>query len=171
MLTVFLIGLAAGLVALNVERDNDDIAALEARRFAALVTHLQDESTFTGLPMGIEVREQENLYRFWQLEDTWSPVERVQVLRERSVPEGVTLRFNDLRRREESRESTRDDAEDDSEGEDEEGEKKPRMPNNLLVVEPTGLIRPFITTFRGDASAYHVSLDNSLKPVISREAI
>ena len=170
MLTVFLIGLAAGLVALNVERDSDDIAKLEARRFAALVTHLQDESTFAGLPMGIEVREQENLYRFWRLEDRWLPVERLEVLRDRHVPEEVTLLFNGLQRRDDSEAGAgADDAEDDDE--DADSETAPRIPRNLLVVEPTGMIRPFITTFRGGESAFHVSLDNEFNPVISREEI
>jgi prepilin-type N-terminal cleavage/methylation domain-containing protein len=175
MLTVFLIGLAAGLVALNVERDNDDIASLEARRFAALVVHLQDESVFTGLPMGIEVRELENLYRFWRLEDSWQLVDRVQVLREREVPDGVVLQFRSLQQRVEADEGSGSGSEPGVEGESQDGEEDAeattKAPRNLLVVEPTGLIRPFIATFRGDQSEFNVSLDNELNPVVSRENI
>ena len=53
LLTVFLIGLTASLVVINVGQDADDIAKLEAKRFAALVSHLQDESTITGFPMAM----------------------------------------------------------------------------------------------------------------------
>ncbi len=171
MLTVFLIGLAATLVALNVGQDVDDIASLEARRFAKLVSHLQDESTFTGLPMGIEVREQDNRYRFWELDGQWRAVEKLEVLRERIVPEEISLVFNSLQRKKQSDEEDTE-AEASNENEDEaDGKPVPKAPANLILVEPTGMVRPFITTFRGEETAYHVTLDNELNPVVSSEEI
>lgn len=175
MLTVFLIGLAATLVALNIDRDSDDIAALEARRFAELVTYLQDESTFTGLPMAIEIRETDNRYRFWELDGQWRTVEKVQVLRERIVPDEITLEFNSLQRpvRDDNRNVSDGDATavgDRSDTDDPDGDES-ALPPDLLMVEPTGLVRPFITTFRGAGTAYHVTVDNELNPVVSSEEI
>ena len=91
LLTVFLIGLISGLVVLNIGQDDEDIARLEARRFAALVEHLQDESIIAGVPMGVVMSTIDNRYDFWELVDTWERVETVDVLREREVPSDVSL--------------------------------------------------------------------------------
>lgn len=153
LLTVFLIGLTASLVVINVGQDADDIAKLEAKRFAALVSHLQDESTITGFPMGIEIREIDNRYSFWQLEDIWVRIEKQNALRERIVPEQVALEFTllqDDRQKSQSAENSRS--------------EESRI---LLMVDPTGLARPFIMRFIGDKMIFSISLDNEFNPVLS----
>jgi hypothetical protein len=171
LLTVFLIGLVTSIAVINVGQDGNDIAKLEAKRFAALVTHLQDESTLIGFPMGVEVSESENRYRFWLLEDKWALIDRQEVLREREVPGRVEMSVELLHSTEEKSES--DIANDDPENDSEQVEsKKPDAPpRNLLMVEPTGLIRPFIASFRGDSQIFRVSLDVFLNPVVSSESI
>ena len=166
LLTVFLIGLSVGLVALNVERNADDIAKLEARRFAALVSHLQDEATLTGLPMGIEVVKTDNRYRFWELDEKWQLIDRIQVLRERTVPESVSLELTLLQAKKTSSQGDTDPQTQNSE----ETPKPKGPPKDLVIVDPTGLIGPFIATFRGEQTMFTISLDNELNPVISDEA-
>ena len=167
LLTVFLIGLAIGLVALKVERSADDLAKLEARRFAALVSHLQDEATLTGLPMGIEISKTDNRYRFWELDEKWRLIDKVEVLRERTVPEPIDLQVTLLQQKKESKEQNQ---ETDSQfGDDRSKPKGP--PRNMVIVEPTGLVRPFIATFKGEQVLFTISLDNELNPVVSNEPI
>lgn len=166
LLTVFLIGLVTGIAVLNVQQDGNDIAKLEARRFAALVTHLQDESTLMGFPMGIEVSQNENRYRFWLLEDEWGLIERQEVLREREVPSNVELSIDLLQR---NQQKTDDDKQDEIQEQDSETEKSKGPPQNMLLVEPGGLIRPFIASFRGDSQVFRVTLDNFVNPVVSSE--
>ncbi|MGI9318526.1 MAG: prepilin-type N-terminal cleavage/methylation domain-containing protein [bacterium] len=167
LLTVFLIGLAVGLVALNVERSADDIAKLEARRFAALVSHLQDEATLIGLPMGIEISKTDNRYRFWELDETWRLIDKVEVLRERTVPNPIVVELMLLQDQKDSNLT-----EDSQETQPEQSDEKPAAaPKNLVVVEPTGIVRPFIATFRGEQTLFTISLDNELNPIVSNESI
>ena len=160
MLTVFLIGVCISLIVPRIGNDADDIAKLEARRFSALVSHLQDEATIVGLPMGVELSVTENRYRFWQLEDGWSLVEKQQVLRERQVPDSVRLSFALLQEKqvEASEETTEPDEED----------SKPTtsVPDNLVVVEPNGLVVPFLAGFSGEKREFQVALDNELNTVV-----
>lgn len=167
LLTVFLIGLAIGLVALKVERNADDIAKLEARRFAALVSHLQDEATFTGLPMGIEISKTDNRYRFWELDEKWRLIDKIEVLRERSVPEPIDLQVTLLQEKQENSKQEKD-----TDSQAAEGETEPKgPPRNMVIVEPTGLVRPFIATFKGEQTLFTISLDNELNPIVSDEPI
>ena len=167
MLTVFLIGISISLVVPRIGNDSDDIAKLEARRFSALVTHLQDEATIVGLPMGVEVSVTENRYRFWQLADGWTQIEKQQVLREREVPETVQMSFTLLQNKEPD--SDDEEAESSAATENSDTEEKPKTPapSNLLVVEPNGLIAPFLAGFAGEETRYQVALDNQLNTVVS----
>ena len=167
LLTVFLIGLAIGLVALKIERNTDDIAKLEARRFAALVSHLQDEATLTGLPMGVEISKTDNRYRFWELEEQWRLIDKVEVLRERTVPDPIDVELTLLQERKETKTENGDTDTQRSEGESESA----GPPKNIVIVEPTGLVRPFIATFKGEKILFTISLDNELNPIVSNESI
>jgi general secretion pathway protein H len=167
LLTVFLIGLMIGLVAIKIDRNADDIAKLEARRFVALVDHLRDEATFTGLPMGIEVSRTDGRYRFWELRDKWTQIDKVEVLRERVVPDPIII---ELRLLQEKKGSEHDQ----SAQQTQEGEAKQEpnaTPKNLVLVEPNGIIRPFIASFKGDQHRFVISLDNEMNPVMSDEKI
>ena len=167
LLTVFLIGLTIGLVALNVERNADDIAKLEARRFAALISHIQDEATLTGLPMGIEIVKTDNRYRFWVLDEKWQLIDRIEVLRERTVPESVVLELMLLQ----GKKNSSSDGDNTETRIDEEKAEPKGLPEDLIFVEPTGIVRPFLATFRGEQILFTISLDNDLNPVVSDEAI
>lgn len=158
---VFLIGLATGLVAINIGRDADDIAKLEAERFAALVNHLQDEATLVGLPMGVELNATENRYRFWELQDKWQRVIGVDVLRERTVPGTVSIDLSLLQDR-------KQDAEPDGDRQDDPPDAPPKPPSNMILVEPNGLVRQFIARFEGEKLSYNVSLNNTSRPVVGR---
>ncbi len=170
LLTVFLIGLVTSLVTLNVGQDADDIAKLEARRFAALVGHLQDESTIAGLPMGVEVREIDNRYSFWELTDTWARVEKLEVLRERVVPEQISLIFTLLQKVKPEADGDSNKNQDGQNSESEDKSSSPE-PKKLLVVDPTGITRPFIAKFSGKNMAFSVFLDNELNPVVAPESL
>jgi len=161
MLTVFLIGISISMVVPRIGSDADDIAKLEAKRFSALVTHLQDEATIIGLPMGVEMRVTENRYRFWQLGDGWTPVEKQQVLREREVPDTVQLSFVLLQ------EKTSADVDEEETEDNDEEKPKNLAPANLLIVEPNGLVVPFLAGFAGEKKEFRVALDNQLNTVVS----
>ncbi len=164
---MFLIGITISLVIPRIGNDSDDIAKLEARRFSALVTHLQDEATIIGLPMGVEVSVTENRYRFWQLGDGWQQIDKQQVLREREVPDTVQMSFTLLQdEKSDIPEQNEDDRDPSDQAENSDPSQSP-APSNLLVVEPNGLIVPFLAGFAGENTDYRIALDNQLNTVVS----
>ena len=50
---VFVVALIASIVVVNISRDEDKLALLEAKKFTALANHLQDESILQGYSLGI----------------------------------------------------------------------------------------------------------------------
>ena len=57
MVVVVLIALTVTLVGMNLGRDTDQIAQLEATRFARLLSQVRDESVLTGKSYAIELNE------------------------------------------------------------------------------------------------------------------
>ena len=101
MVVVVLIALTVTLVGLNLNRDLDQIAGLEAERFAKLLEHLRYESVLTGKSYAIEVDEQKKIYRFLESSDKWLPIKNDDLLRPRKIPDFLTSengRISDLER-------------------------------------------------------------------------
>jgi general secretion pathway protein H len=87
MVVVLLIGITVSLVTLNLSRDPGKLAEEEARRFAALLDHLRDESIQTGAVYALELDVSGRSYRFLRPNPKWEPVLRDTVLRPRELAE------------------------------------------------------------------------------------
>ncbi len=142
MVVVVLIGLSVSVIALNLERDVDQVAEEEARRFASLLEYLRDESILTGRLYGIEINELEGRYEFRRFDDEWGPVEEDDVLRPRTLPEYLELRFDS---------------------------GQPGAVEHLLVIESLGEIQPFFLTIGGQDFDYVVNLSNTHNIVVQRK--
>ncbi len=134
MVVVLLIGITVALIAVNLERDIDQVAEQEARRFAALVDHLRDESILTGRLHGIEIDEPQGRYKFLIFDKKWVPVERDDAFRPRVIPEYLNVRFDS-------------------------GQEKDPDDNTLVVVDALGEIQPFFLTIIGKDFEYIVNLN------------
>jgi len=143
MVVVVLIALTVTLVGLNLNRDLDQIAGLEADRFAKLLDYLRDESVLTGKSYAIEVDEQKKIYRFLESSDKWLPVKNDDLLRPRSFPEFLSVELDVFQKRE-----------NDS--------------NGLLIVQGLGEITPFRLIVSGDEYQYIVELDDSFNVVVDQ---
>lgn len=132
MVVVLLIGVSIAVIALNLERDIDQVAEQEARRFASLVEHLRDESILTGRLHGIEIDELERRYKFLMFDKTWLPVEQDDSFRPRVIPEYLNIQFNAGQEQNE---------------------------NTLLIVDALGEIQPFLLTIIGRDFEYVVNLN------------
>ena len=143
MVVVVLIALTVTLVGLNLNRDLDQIAGLEADRFAKLLEHLRDESVLTGKSYAIEVDEQKKIYRFLESSEKWLPVKDDDLLRPRRFPEYLTVKMDVFRK-----------------GENESTE--------LLIVQGLGEITPFQLAVSGDEYLYIVKLDDSFNVTVER---
>jgi general secretion pathway protein H len=87
LVVVLLIGITVSLVTLNLGRDTARMAEDEARRFAALVEHLRDESLQTGSAFALELDAGGGGYRFLRPAPKWEPLARDGVLRPRALAE------------------------------------------------------------------------------------
>lgn len=132
LVVMALLGLVVALVVVNIDRDEGQLAELEAKRFQALVEHARDESTLTGRPYGIEVDEASHSYRFLKPGEPWQVIENDDLLRPRHLPEGVSLRL-DVR---------------------EAGSSA-----HILIVDGLGVITPFILTVAGGNKRFVVTVD------------
>lgn len=142
MVVVVLIAISATFAVINLERDADRIAELEARRFARLIEHARDESILSGRPYALQVDPVDRSYTFLQYQQQWSEVENDDVFRHRSFPEDLEIAF-----------------------------ETPDVPGsgNLLVIEGLGVIMPFVLTIRGESSSYKVSIDEAQNVIVTSE--
>ncbi|MDH3694777.1 MAG: type II secretion system minor pseudopilin GspH [Gammaproteobacteria bacterium] len=153
MLVVLLISITVTLVTVNLQRDPDQIAEQEAKRFMALVEHVRGESVLTGRTIGIAVEANDNTYSFMRPGGTWSPIGDDDILRTRYVPEYLKVEV------EIEAQAGSDNAEDDEEENDEKDEEE-KPPPKYIIVSSIGNITPFVFTVSGDDLSYTVSLQD-----------
>jgi general secretion pathway protein H len=143
MVVVVLIGLTVTLVGLNLGRDLDQVAGLEAKRFAKLLEYLRDESVLTGTSYAIEVDEQKKMYRFLESSGKWLPVKNDDLLRPRRFPEYLSVKMDIFQK-----------------GEDDSSE--------FLIVQGLGEITPFQLVVTGDEYLHIVKLDDSFNIMVEQ---
>lgn len=143
MVVVVLIALTVTLVELNLNRDLDRVAQLEARRFAKLVEHARDESVLSGKVYAVEVDERRKSYLFLESPSRWTPVRGDDILRERYFPEYLSVRFDLLQ----------------SAGE---------AGRKLLILAGTGDMTPFQLVVTGDRFLHMVKLDDAANLMVDR---
>lgn len=153
MLVVLLISITATLVTVNLQRDPDQIAEQEAKRFMALVEHVRGESVLTGRTIGIAVEANDNTYSFMRPGGTWSPISDDDILRTRYVPDYLEVEVKI-----ETQAGSDDGEEDDEEGD--EASEKEKSPPKYIIVSSIGDITPFIFTVSGDDLSYTVTLQD-----------
>jgi len=155
MLVVLLISITATLVTVNLQRDPDQIAEQEAKRFMALVEHVRGESVLTGRTIGIAVEANDNTYSFMRPGGTWSPIGDDDILRTRYVPEYLKVEVEI-----EVQAGSENDEDEDAEKENDEKDEKEKSPPKFIIVSSIGDITPFVFTVSGDDLSYTVSLQD-----------
>lgn len=143
MVVMVLIAISVTFVVLNLDRDTDGVAELEARRFASLVEQARDESVLSGRPYAVHVDPAARSYEFLQHGEQWSPVDNDDVFRPRHFPEDLAVSFKIL-----------------------DGPES----GGLLVIEGLGEITPFMLTVQGDSRRYRVSVDDGQNVIVESEA-
>lgn len=142
MVVVVLIAISVTFAVVSLDRDTDDIAELEARRFARLIEHARDESILSGRPYAVQIDPAKRSYTFLEYGEEWKQVKNDDVFRRRELPEDVDMTF----------ETSSD-----------------HGAGGLLVIEGLGVITPFVLTVRGDTRTYEVSVDAAQNVVVTRE--
>lgn len=136
LVVVFLIAITVYFVSVNLGRDVERLADLEAKRFSALVNHIREESVVTGQLLGVIVDDRANSYKFLTYRDGWQDAGDDDTLRERTLREGLSMRMNL-------------------------GEAVEGTPAGLVMVEPMGSITPFKVQFEGGEAVFEVFVDDN----------
>jgi hypothetical protein len=143
MIVVFLIALTVGIVSVNFRHDTAQIVETEARRFAALVEQLCQESVVQGRLLAV-TNEGSTAYRFVMFEQgEWREIKQDDIFRMRQLPEDISINL---------------DVEEGS------AEKE----NAYLRCEPDGFMTPFSAVLALDGVRYRV-LTNELRKIEIRK--
>ncbi len=91
MVVVMLIGVTVAFIGINLNRNTDRDARLEARRLAAIINQVRDESVITGNYYALEVNDEARSYRFLGNPALWLPVAEDALFRTRHIPEYLAV--------------------------------------------------------------------------------
>ncbi len=141
-MVVALVVLTVSLVGVNLGRDLDQIAQLEARRFARLTEHVRDVSMISGRIYAVEIDQKRKRYQFLLADNEWKPVTRDDVLRPRYFPDYLSIRF--------------------------EVPQQTVAHRGRVIIQGLDEITPFRLAVAGDEFWHVVSLDDSLNIRVER---
>lgn len=138
MVVVFLIALTVGIVSVNFRHDTSQIVETEARRFAALVEQMCQESLVQGRFLAV-TNEGSTAYRFVMFEQgKWQELKQDDIFRLRQLPEDISLNI---------------DVEENSTAKE----------KAYLRCEPDGFMTPFSAVFDLDGVRYRVATNELRK--------
>ncbi len=144
LVVMLLIGITISFVSLNVQRDEGRIAGQEARRLAALLNHMREETVLLGKTIAVRVDSQDRSYSFLQADEGWQLITADDVLRVRRLPETLTVSVEIL----EAFEGAED----------------------LIIADAGGDLTPFTVAITGGSRTHYVTLDDTQNVTVATEA-
>ena len=160
MLVVVLIGITATFVVINLDRDPDQIAEQEAKRFMALIEHVRSEAILTGRTIGVEVLPKELSYRFLHARNGWTEITDDDILRPRFVPEFLSIDIKiepgdePIEIPDHDVDDTDNSDQDDPDGDEPDDDET----KSYIIITTLGEITPFALRVRGEDYYYVVTL-------------
>ena len=157
MVVVVVAAIMAAFIGVRIDRDDDRIARLEAKRFIAVLNEVRDEALMTGRVFALQFKKNDRSYLFYSNPTDWQPIAGDRLLRERTLPEGIKMEF-DI-------EKIENDAEEDEETiATEEGEEKEPAEvaslSDYILISPVDELTPFSLTLSGEDYRYQISLND-----------
>lgn len=137
IVTVAIIGIVVAFVGVNISRDVDRLARLEAKRFHVIVNEVRDEALIAGSNYLLMVDEKSLTYKFEDLNEQ-QPGFDDGLLKQRGLEPGVGLEWDVL------------DQVDDT--------GKPKV-----LITSLGEITPFDIIFEGEDNNYHVFVNEDYR--------
>lgn len=135
MVVVLIMGLMVALLTINLSRDLDRLARLEADRFLAIVDEVRDEAIIAGETYLLTVNEANSSYQFSAARQGNTQVLADDLFKPRSLQKGLEMDWKVF--------------------EDFNGERTA----NVLIT-PLGEITPFDARFVGDETEFHVLVND-----------
>ena len=137
IVTVAIIGIVIAFVGVNISRDTDRLARLEAKRFHVVVNEVRDEAIIAGAYYILTVDVRENTYEFAQQGGDADSLRGDTLLQRRGLEPGVKLEWNVFDQ------ITDNDA-----------------VQAQVAISPLGEITPFDLGFKGDEQSYHIFVND-----------
>jgi len=137
MVVVVIIATMAAVLAINIQRDIDRLARLEAQRFMAVVNEVRDESIIEGEDFFMLVDKGARTYRFDGIRQQRSAAQEDGLFKTRSLEQGVELDWEVFAQS------------------DKDEDQEPRV-----WISPLGEITPFDVRFGGEDEDYHVFVND-----------
>jgi len=136
IVVVAIIGVVVALIGVNLSRDTDRLARLEAQRFHVIVNEVRDEAIIAGGSFLLVINDRSNHYRFDSVGDTRQADANDGLLKVRNIEPGVTLDWDVFDQIEDVGTTPR------------------------VLISPLGEITPFDARFIGDENNYHVFVND-----------
>lgn len=134
IVVVAIIGIVVAFVGINMARDTDRLARLEAKRFHIIVNEVRDEAILTGSNFILMVDDKALFYDFEAQIPELNSVSNDGLLSRRSLEQGVELSWDVF-------------AQNDSD-------------SAQVLISPLGEITPFNIGFIGSEQRYHVFVND-----------
>ena len=135
MVVVLIMGLMVALLTVNLSRDLDRLARLEANRFLAIVNEVRDEAIIAGESFILTVNESNSSYHFTAAQQANTQTSGDDLFKSRFLQKGLGLDWKVF--------------------EDFNGERSARV-----LITPLGEITPFDARFVGDETEFHVLVND-----------
>ena len=157
MVVVVVAAIMAAFIGVRIDRDDDRIARLEAKRFIAVLNEVRDEALMTGRVFALQFKKNDRSYLFYSNPSDWQPVADDRLLRERTLPEGIQMEFD-------IEEIENGDEEEEETIATEEGEEKESAEvaslSDYILISPVDELTPFSLTLSGEDYRYQISLND-----------
>lgn len=138
IVVVAIISVMVAYVGVNMGRDTNRLARLEAKRFVAIVNEVRNEAILNGESYLLTIDERSHSYRFEAARGQARSSFDGGLLRPRTLEGGVELEWDVYEQIEED------------------DELAPQV-----LITPLGEITPFRSTFSGEDSSYEVYIDDN----------
>lgn len=158
MVVVVIAAIMAAFIGVRINRDDDRIARLEARRFIAVLNEVRDEALMTGRVYALQFKINSRSYLFYSNPTDWKPVVDDRLLRERTLPEGIKMEF-DIEKIENDEEEDAEESITIEEGEEKEPAKVASL-SDYILISPVDELTPFSLTLSGEDYRYQISLND-----------
>lgn len=165
MVVVVIAAVMAAFVGVRINRDDDRIARFEAKRFIAILNEVRDEALMTGRVYALQFKQFDRSYLFYRNPADWELVKDDQLLRERTLPEGIEMEVeiekieNDDEEKEDE-EKSEVAAEEEGAENDEKETSKIALLSDYVLISPVDELTPFTLTLSGGEYRYQISLND-----------
>ncbi len=164
MVVVIIIAIMVSLIGIRINRDNDRIARLEAKRFIAIVNEVRDEAVLTGRVYALQFNQSERSYQFYKNPSNWTQITEDRLFKPRQLPEGIDMEVTVEKIENDKEESSENEEEslqlEETEINDDDAKEAEVTLRDYALISPVGDMTPFVLIISGDDYRYQLMIND-----------